>query len=70
MESYLRETCQTVQNIEFLDGLDTTCQLEFDGSTLYKTIHILVSCIGSIILAQFIYFSARLAMSWTKLEVI
>ena len=39
---YLRHCCQTVDAIAFLDGLDETCLLEYDGSTLFKSIQILV----------------------------
>ena len=43
LELYLRHVSQTTESKEFLDELDAVCTYEYDGSQLYKYIHIFVS---------------------------
>ena len=45
LEAYLRYCCQTVEFAKFMDDLDVRCQAEYNGSLLYKYVHILVCII-------------------------
>ena len=43
MELFLRHMCQSAEGKEFLDELDSLCTYQYDGSLLFKYIHIFVS---------------------------
>jgi hypothetical protein len=43
LQKYLMHCNQTVEFSDFIEGLEVTCQVEYEGSQIYKYIQILVS---------------------------
>ena len=42
LQAYLQYCCQIVEFSKFMDDLEVRCQADYNGSLLYKYVHILV----------------------------
>ena len=58
---YLKHCIQTLEFSEFLAGIDLACNMEYNGSKLYKYIELLVSVCLTVLFsnAVFIYYREK-----------